>query len=69
MTITILGLVRLEMVPVHIGIQFDWLSDYEKFEAPDQPDHADWVARWYAVVNLDVILGLGREPFGKLRSF
>jgi putative CocE/NonD family hydrolase len=44
------GGARLEMVPAHIGIPFDWLSDYEKFEAPDP---ADWTARGYAVVNID----------------
>jgi uncharacterized protein len=38
------------MIPAHIGIPFDWLSDYEKFEAPDP---ADWTARGYAVVNID----------------
>ena len=38
------------MVPAHIGIPFNWLSDYEKFEAPDP---ADWTARGYAVVNID----------------
>jgi putative CocE/NonD family hydrolase len=44
------GGARLEMVPAHIGIPFDWLSDYEKFEAPDP---ADWTGRGYAVVNID----------------
>ena len=44
------GSARLEMIPAHIGIPFDWLSDYEKFEAPDP---ADWVGRGYAVVNID----------------
>jgi predicted acyl esterase len=38
------------MIPAHIGIPFDWLSDYEKFEAPDP---AEWVGRGYAVVNID----------------
>ncbi len=38
------------MIPAHIGIPFDWLSDYENFEAPDP---ADWVGRGYAVVNID----------------
>ena len=45
-----IGSARLEMIPAHIGIPFDWLSDYEKFEAPDP---ADWTARGYAVVNVD----------------
>jgi hypothetical protein len=44
------GSARLEMIPAHIGIPFDWLSDYEKFEAPDP---AEWVGRGYAVVNID----------------
>jgi predicted acyl esterase len=38
------------MIPAHIGIPFNWLSDYEKFEGPDP---ADWTARGYAVVNID----------------
>jgi hypothetical protein len=45
-----IGSARLEMIPAHIGIPFDWLSDYEKFEAPDP---AEWVGRGYAVVNID----------------
>jgi uncharacterized protein len=50
MTITIVGSARFEIVPAHIGISTDWLSDYEKFEGPDL---ADWVARGYAAVNID----------------
>ncbi|KAK8070561.1 hypothetical protein PG997_010764 [Apiospora hydei] len=45
------GLMSLQlMTPWNLGVPDDALSGLEKFEAPDP---ADWVARGYAIVNVD----------------
>lgn len=38
------------MGPFRCGIPLEATSGYEKFEAPDP---ADWVARGYAILNVD----------------
>ncbi|KEF55052.1 uncharacterized protein A1O9_08705 [Exophiala aquamarina CBS 119918] len=45
------GFFHLDLVPGRVGIPQSKLSKYEKFEAPDP---AEWTARGYAIVNVDV---------------
>lgn len=42
--------IRLTDMPGNMGIPYDRLSGFEKFEGPDP---AEWTARGYAVVNVD----------------
>lgn len=46
-----IGFFHLDLVPGRVGIPQSKLSKYEKFEGPDP---AEWAARGYAIVNVDV---------------
>lgn len=48
---SVVGFFQLNLVPGRVGVPVDRLSGYEKFEAPDP---AEWTARGYAIINLDI---------------
>ncbi|KAL3477027.1 Alpha/Beta hydrolase protein [Aspergillus californicus] len=52
------GLFSLDLIPGRVGVAQMQLSGFESFEAPDP---AEWTARGYAIVNVDVRGVLGSD--------